>query len=113
MEKEEKITIENLNLGPLPQEQSINSRSMLNQSEDSHYKPQLDSKLKYAKKIFEKGKSALDLKHFKEAIKWFDKALEIDPQYIDAWFLKGEAYENCEDFEKATKCYDAVLKIKK
>jgi tetratricopeptide (TPR) repeat protein len=48
---------------------------------------------------------------FAEALKCFDKALEIDPKYMYAWVSKGLAFFNKEDYDQALVCYDKALEI--
>jgi tetratricopeptide (TPR) repeat protein len=50
-------------------------------------------------------------KFFGEALKCFDKALEIDPKYTYAWVSKGLALSNKNDYDQALKCFDKALKI--
>ena len=48
---------------------------------------------------------------YDEAIKAYDKALKINPQYAEAWINKGIALANLKKYEEATKAYDKALKI--
>jgi tetratricopeptide (TPR) repeat protein len=50
-------------------------------------------------------------KFFWEALKCFDKALEIDPNYTHAWVSKGLAFFNKKDYDQALMCYDKALEI--
>ena len=45
------------------------------------------------------------------AIKWYDKALEINPKNQAAWYNKGVSLQNLGHFEEAIKCYDKALQI--
>lgn len=45
-----------------------------------------------------------------KAIEWFDKALEVNPQSIDALLNKGIAYEQKGDFVQAKSIYLQILK---
>ncbi|MEQ8189956.1 MAG: tetratricopeptide repeat protein [Candidatus Eremiobacterota bacterium] len=58
-----------------------------------------------------KGNALYKLKKYEEAIKCYDKALEIDPDYAYAWFNKGNALNRLEKDEEAIKCYDKALEI--
>ena len=44
-----------------------------------------------------------------EALEFFNKALEIDPLFMDALYDKGGALDNLERLEEAILCYDAIL----
>lgn len=48
---------------------------------------------------------------FKDAIERFDKALEIDPEYIDAWGNKGASLVSLKKYDEAAECYDKSLEI--
>lgn len=51
-------------------------------------------------------------KKFKEAIKYYDKALEINPLYLEALNDKGIALGKLGKHDEALKCYDKALEIK-
>ena len=46
-----------------------------------------------------------------EAIKYYDKAIEIDPNNANAWNNKGLALDNLGKYEEAIKCYDKAIEI--
>ena len=50
---------------------------------------------------------------YEEAIKYFDKAIERDPQNAKAWWLKGRALEriSTSTIEQVILCYDRALEI--
>ena len=58
-----------------------------------------------------KGVSHHCLGHFDEAIKCYDKALEINPQLAEAWLNKGISLVKFGRFDDAIKCYDRALEI--
>ncbi len=45
------------------------------------------------------------------AIECYNKALELNPQFVDAWYNKGLAFENKGLFDKALLCYNKVLEL--
>ena len=49
---------------------------------------------------------------FNEALESYDEALEIKPEYQDAWVNRGSALSNLGKYEEALKSYDEALKIK-
>lgn len=49
---------------------------------------------------------------YEEAIKDFSKAIKAKPDYVDAYFNRGIAYEQLGAIEKAIKDYGKVVKIK-
>jgi tetratricopeptide (TPR) repeat protein len=46
-----------------------------------------------------------------EAIKCYDKALEIDPKYANAWNNKGIFFNNLGRKDEALKAYEKALEI--
>ncbi len=46
-----------------------------------------------------------------EAIKAFDKAIEIDAQYTYAWYNKGHVLELLDKFDEAIKAFDKAIEI--
>jgi len=52
------------------------------------------------------------LKDFKQAISYFTESLKKDPEYHQAYFNRGYAYELSGDYKMATEDYQRSLKIK-
>ncbi len=52
-------------------------------------------------KLVNKGKLHMEKGEFQEAMTCFDKALELDPQCVDAWGAKGNLLLEMEDDEEA------------
>ena len=50
-------------------------------------------------------------KAYKEAVDAFDKAIELDPQYAEAWFQKGNALTAIGRRKEAQKAYNEAYKI--
>ncbi|MEQ8225750.1 MAG: tetratricopeptide repeat protein, partial [Candidatus Eremiobacterota bacterium] len=48
---------------------------------------------------------------YEEAVKCYDKALEINPKNIDVLTKKGTALIDLEDYEESIKCFNSVLEI--
>jgi len=46
-----------------------------------------------------------------EALKCYDKAIEINPNYAKAWFNKGIALSKLGRPDEALKCYDKAIEI--
>jgi tetratricopeptide (TPR) repeat protein len=59
----------------------------------------------------EKGCDLGDQGKHQEAIKCFDKAIEIEPNDIDAWNGKGNALYCLGKYDEAIRCYDKALDI--
>jgi predicted amidohydrolase len=60
---------------------------------------------------FRKGVALGELGKYEEAIKCYDKAIEIEPNYEDAWYNKGVALGELGKYEEAIKCYDKAIEI--
>ena len=58
-----------------------------------------------------KGLEYLNQNKCEEAIKCYDKALEIDSRYYKAWNNKGIALHKQGNIEESIKCYDKALQI--
>ena len=70
------------------------------------------------KQMNEKLAMYLDLKKLKklgryeEALQAIDKALELNPDYSDAWYNKGVALRKLGRYEEALQAIDKALKLK-
>lgn len=60
---------------------------------------------------FRKGLEFYFQKNYKEVIKSFDKALEINPQFTEAQVAKGKTLYAVGEYKEAIKCYDKVIAI--
>ncbi|MDD4652145.1 MAG: S-layer protein domain-containing protein [Methanothrix sp.] len=58
-----------------------------------------------------KGVAFYDQGEYDEAIKAFDMAIEIDPQFTDAWNDKGNALYYLGKYDEAVKAYDMAIEI--
>lgn len=55
------------------------------------------------------GTDLLEQGRFREAINCFDKAIDVDPQDVRAWFNKGYCLNQLEDYDAALAYFDKVL----
>jgi tetratricopeptide (TPR) repeat protein len=53
-----------------------------------------------------------NLGKYEEAITWFDKALEIDPHFIDAMYNKADALGELGKYEESLEWTDRALTLK-
>nr|MDO8082566.1 tetratricopeptide repeat protein [Candidatus Freyarchaeota archaeon] len=61
--------------------------------------------------LINKGNSLVDKGKYEEAIKFYDKALKINPQDVVALTNKGTALDQLGRYEDAVECFDNVLEI--
>lgn len=57
--------------------------------------------------LYNHGNSGLT----REAIKAFDKAVELNPHLVDAWYLKGDSHDLLNENDEALKAYDKVIEL--
>ena len=66
---------------------------------------------KDAKKAFDKGVSGAKDKKWDEAAKNYQKAVELYPEYAEAWFRLGEAQQGQNQADAARKSFETAIKI--
>ena len=52
-----------------------------------------------------------EVMEYKSSLATLDLALELNPEYFEAWYLKGAIYIETERYEKAAECFNQVLEI--
>jgi len=60
---------------------------------------------------YQKAQALSDAGKDEEAIQWYDKALAIYPNYVEAWYGKGKCLSLLDRYEEAIQCYDNALSI--
>ena len=63
------------------------------------------------KEYGQEGATLLALGRYEEAIVYFDKALEIDPNDADSWGSKGSALQQLHRHEESLMCFDKAIQI--
>ncbi len=48
---------------------------------------------------------------YDKAIQCYEKAVEIDPNYVSTWISMGIAYESKKEYDKAIECYEKALEL--
>ncbi|MFX1521238.1 MAG: tetratricopeptide repeat protein [Promethearchaeota archaeon] len=61
---------------------------------------------------FVKGNEYFEQGEFEKAIEEYQKAVEIDPNFYQAWNKMGDAYNTLGNAEQALECYERSLEIK-
>ena len=64
-----------------------------------------------AKEWNDKGRALCERGKYEEAIECFDKAIEINPDFVCAWHGKGRVLYEQGKYEEAIKCYDKAIEI--
>jgi len=61
--------------------------------------------------LYKKGINNMSNEKFLDAIRNFDLALRIDPQYVDAWIKRGYAHFLMDEYTVAIASYDKALEV--
>jgi len=64
-----------------------------------------------AERWYNKGYDLGELGKYEEAIKCYEKAIEIDPNYAKAWLGKAHALGELGKHEESIKCFDKTIEI--
>jgi tetratricopeptide (TPR) repeat protein len=64
-----------------------------------------------SEEFYKKGLTHAKIEDYEEAIKCFDKAVQIDPNNVLAWISKANALIENGNGEEAKKCLDKASKI--
>ncbi len=64
-----------------------------------------------ATEYYNQGLSLYDQEKYSEAIPYFDKALEINPNYKEAWLYKGLSLDDLGRYSEAITYYDKAISI--
>jgi tetratricopeptide (TPR) repeat protein len=64
-----------------------------------------------SEEYYKKGLSLAKIEDYKEAAKYFDKAIQLDPNNILAWISKANALTELGNEEEAKACYDRIRTI--
>ncbi len=63
------------------------------------------------KKLLNDGIKLLNQKKYEDSIECFEKALELDPNYENAWYNKGYILLNMGNYLEANECFDKFLEM--
>ena len=60
---------------------------------------------------YNKGCDCYSKGDYATAVEYFDKALEIDPNYVEAWHNKAIELMKLERYDEAIECYDKLIEL--
>jgi tetratricopeptide (TPR) repeat protein len=66
---------------------------------------------KEAKEYYDKAYGYGETKDYKNAVKWYEKAVKADPKFIEAYDNMGAAYRKMGDLENAKKSYFKSIEL--
>jgi len=64
-----------------------------------------------SEELYKKGLSHAKIEDYEEAIRYFDKAIQLDPSNALAWIGKANALTESGNEGEARKCFDKASKI--
>ena len=73
--------------------------------------PEMYDNVKVAEQLFQEGLRHLKSRQYHEAVRCFDKAIEIDSKFAPAWSKKGYALKELGNYEEAVRCFDKAIEI--
>jgi tetratricopeptide (TPR) repeat protein len=90
----------------------INSLKAKNQELKKQLLEQRNALKKYAEEYYLLGNECIvAYKDFRAALANFDKALDLDPDFVDAWVRKGVTYYDMKDYYDADVCFNKALEL--
>lgn len=69
------------------------------------------AKIDEYKTWFDQGVAFLETKDYEKAHDYFQKSIDIQPDFIPAWVYKGISLERLQRYEDAIQCYSQAIKI--
>ncbi len=64
-----------------------------------------------ASHYFKNGSAKYQLENYKSAIEDFDKAIELENDYIDAYYVRALCYGNLKKYDKAANDFNKVIEL--
>ena len=59
--------------------------------------------------LYEEACEYYDQKDYMNAVTYFRKVLNLNPDSVEAWYNMGRAYQYLTDFEQARNCYNTII----
>lgn len=90
----------------------INELKAKNTELRNKFREQTKALQKYAKEYYLMGNECIvSYKDHRAAIANFNKALELDPTFVDAWVRKGVTLYDQEDYYESMKCFNRAIEL--
>lgn len=90
----------------------INELKAKNAELRNKFREQTKALQKYAKEYYLMGNECIvSYKDHRAAIANFNKALELDPTFVDAWVRKGVTLYDQEDYYESMKCFNRAIEL--
>ncbi|MFL6480817.1 MAG: tetratricopeptide repeat protein [Nitrososphaera sp.] len=80
-------------------------------SEEERLESEYDESDFQKRDLYDTGVNNMSNEKFLDAIRSFDLALRIDPQYVDAWIKRGYAHFHLDEYTVAIASYDKALEV--
>jgi len=64
-----------------------------------------------ATNVYNRGKVLYELKRYKEAIAAYEKAIQLKPEYAEAWNGEGKTFYDLKKYKEALDAYDKAIQI--
>src|SRR5215813_10161807 len=61
--------------------------------------------------LYQKGVNQMASEKLEDAIRSFELALRVDPQFVDAWIKKGYAHFHLGQYSSSIQAYDRALEV--
>lgn len=82
-----------------------------NPSSDVRKEPDRDDADFQKRDLYNKGRNQMSNEKFLDAIRSFELAIRIDPQFVDAWVEKGYAHFHLSEYSVAISSYNRAIEI--
>ncbi|TAE57071.1 MAG: serine/threonine-protein kinase [Nostocales cyanobacterium] len=61
--------------------------------------------------LYSKGNTLLQLNRYQDALEFYQKAVNIKPDYVQGWYGQGRAFFQLKEYEKSLAAYDRAIQI--
>lgn len=91
---------------------TINNLKARNTELKNRLHEQTETLKKLAKEYYQMGNECIvSYKDYRAALANYNKALNLDPTYLDAWIRKGVTYYDQEDYYESLKCFNKAVEL--